>query len=406
MMKSKVILLLMAVAGLISIGLTSCGDDDDFTASIFDTKEYPLDRSLYTFPLDTFVKKNFLEPYNLKFIYRMEDIGSDLQKNLTPAKYEQSVKLAVLAKYLWYDVYKKYGTEVFLKENSPRIIHVIGSKNYNPSQGTEVLGVAEGGLKITLYNTNQLNENDIDMMNEYFFKTMHHEFGHILDQTHLRPTEFNLLSAGHYDAAGWQETPDSLSAGNGFVTPYASSATGEDWVETLANFITRDSISWERLLGSASYDWEQIDIDNRTDYTKQLVGVYDIDTIGYLNDRAQNGDLKIYRRVCARNADGTVALKDGKVEWLHRSGIDGKATILKKLELVQNWMQQYYGMSIYDLRREVQQRQYVTRPDGTFVLDQYGDFINNLTHPVSEGSSETVIESLLKEVEQYKSLMK
>ena len=101
-----------------------------------------------------------------------------------------------------------------------------------------------------------------------------------------------------------------------------------------------------------------------------------------------------------------MALKDGKVEWLHRSGIDGKATILKKLELVQNWMQQYYGMSIYDLRREVQQRQYVTRPDGTFVLDQYGDFINNLTHPVSEGSSETVIESLLKEVEQYKSLMK
>jgi hypothetical protein len=93
--------------------------------------------------------------------------------------------------------------------------------------------------------------------------------------------------------------------------------------------------------------------------------------------------------------------RDG--EWNYETN---SATILKKLEMVENWMQQYYGMSIYDLRREVQQRQYVTRPDGTFVLDQYGDFINKLTSPVSEGSTETVIQSLLKEVEQYKSLMK
>ena len=39
---------------------TACSDDD-LGASIYDTREYPLDRSVYTFPLDTFVKKNFLE---------------------------------------------------------------------------------------------------------------------------------------------------------------------------------------------------------------------------------------------------------------------------------------------------------------------------------------------------------
>ena len=89
---------------------SSCGEDD-LGPSIYDTTEYPLDRSLYTFPLDTFVKKNFLEPYNLKFIYKMEDVGTDMQKNLVPATYEKSVDLAVLTKYLWLDVYAKLAGE-------------------------------------------------------------------------------------------------------------------------------------------------------------------------------------------------------------------------------------------------------------------------------------------------------
>ena len=119
---------LFASTVVLGMGMTSCADDD-LGASIFDTNDYPLDRSLYTFPLDTFAKKNFLEPFNLKYIYKMEDIGSDLQKNLTPAAYDKAVDLAVLSKYLWYDVYSKLAgdKEVFLKLYSPRIIHVIGS---------------------------------------------------------------------------------------------------------------------------------------------------------------------------------------------------------------------------------------------------------------------------------------
>ena len=209
MMKNRFNILLVATLAIMA-GFTSCGNDDDFTASIFDINDYPLDRTQYSFPLDTFLKVNYLEPYNVSFIYRMEDVGSDMDKNLTPAAYDKSVDLAVLSKYLWYEVYEKYGTAEFLKKNSPRIIHVIGSKSYNPSQGTETLGVAEGGLKITLYNVNRLNPSDIDYMNEYFFKTMHHEFGHILDQTILRPTAFNLLSNSSYDASTWSDTPDSV----------------------------------------------------------------------------------------------------------------------------------------------------------------------------------------------------
>lgn len=302
-------LLLVAVT---TSGFIAC--EEDLGASIFDTKEYPLDRTTYTFPLDTFVKVNFLEPYNLRYIYRMEDVGSDKDKNLVPARYEQSMKLAVLSKYLWYDIYKMYAGELFLKENSPRIIHVIGSKSYNPSQGTETLGVAEGGIKITLYGANELDENNIDYMNQYFFHTMHHEFGHILDQTKLHPTAFNTISTGKYDAMGWSDTPDSVSCGRGFVTSYGSSGVNEDLVEISSTYITADTLQWIDLLNSASYEWEMIDTDhaNEGELLKAKFGsanyrptAAERDTVGYFH-QSDNGDNKIFRKACRRDADDNV----------------------------------------------------------------------------------------------------
>ena len=62
-MKKLNIFLLMIVA-VTTLNITSCSDDD-FTDTIFPVKSEVLDRSLYTFPLDTFVKVNFLEPYNI-----------------------------------------------------------------------------------------------------------------------------------------------------------------------------------------------------------------------------------------------------------------------------------------------------------------------------------------------------
>jgi substrate import-associated zinc metallohydrolase lipoprotein len=403
-MKRKFNYLLLIAVATLSLGFVSCSDDDDFDSSIFDTVNHPLDKTAFTFPLDTFVKVNFLEPYNLRFIYRMEDIGSDMRKNLVPAAYDKSCELAVLSKYLWYDVYKENSPETFLQENSPRIIHVVGSKNYNPTQGTEVLGVAEGGLKITLYNVNNLNVNDMDMMNEYFFKTMHHEFGHILDQTHLRPTAFNTISSGHYNATTWQETPDSVSIGNGFVSSYASSAASEDWVETLANYITMDSVRWLGMLNSASYEWEEIDHDKAL-YEDKMKGDYSRDTIGYLNVK-DNGDKKIYRRVCQRNGDGTVDLdEEGNVQWLNNSGIKGNEVILQKLDLVREWLKTYFGIELDKIRYVVQSRSYQKDADGKFVLDALDRPVNKLTLPLEEDpEGRTLIEVLLDGINKYKAL--
>ena len=403
-MKAKLSILIIAAVAMVSFTLGSCSDDN-LGASIFDTVDHPLDKSLYTFPLDTFVKVNFQEPYNVRYMYKMQDMSlssSDLQKNLTPCSYDKSVDLATLAKYLWFDIYKELANqhEIFLKKYSPRIIHIIGSKSLNVSQGTETLGVAEGGLKISLYNANNLSVDDIDMMNEYFFKTMHHEFGHILDQTISRPVLFNLLSNGQYDASGWTNTPDSVAAGRGFVSPYASSMAREDWVEVLANYVTRDTLSWNVLLGSAEYEWEEIDIESESAYKKLITPGCNLDTIGYYKaDKSGNGDNKVYRRVCVRNAAGNVEKdENGNPIWVHKSGIDGRSLILTKLDMVRAWLSNSYGISIDAMRKMVQQRTYLTDSKGDFVIKN-GKLVNRFSYNNYE-----LMNSLRNQVEKYKEL--
>lgn len=402
-MKNILKLCFAAVAVAVGTGVTSCSDDE-FTPSIFETNAAIdiLDRHSYTFPLDTFCKKEFLEPYNLKYIYKFEDKGSDMNKNLTPPDYDKSVDLAVLTKYLWYDVYKELAGDVFLKLYSPRVIHVCGSKNYNPSQGTETLGDASNGIKINLYNANNLDPTDVDDMNHYFFKTMHHEFTHILDQTYLRPNSFNTISNNQYDASGWADAPDSLKAGMGFSSSYASSAAGEDWAETMANYVTMDTIQWAQLLQSATYEWEEVDCESRKDYNELLTPGCSLDTIGYFKESA-NGEHKIYRRKCVRDANGHVALdENGQVVWLHESGVDGRATILRKVDIVREYLRTNYGISLDALRREVQTRTYLTDEEGNFVKDKYGKLINRLM--TVDEDNVTLLDNLRHEVYKFKDL--
>lgn len=390
--------------------ITSCSDDD-FGPSIFNTPDLPLNRSLATFPLDTFVKKNFLEPYNLRFVYKMEDIGSDLQVNLVPASYDNSVKLAVLSKYLWYDVYDKCAGDVFLKTYSPRIIHVIGSPSYNPSSGTETLGEAEGGLKITLYNVNNLNENDIDDLNEKFFKTMHHEFGHILAQNYSTPTDFNLLSNSTYNPIDWQNTPDSLAAAEGFVSPYASSQAREDWVEVLANYIVKDDKTWNGLINTAGYDWETIDT-TATAFNELVASGGNRDSIGYFYKVSANANQDIsqqqwtiQRKVIQRDAnDHPILDANGNIVYLEQDGIDGRSLILQKLEMVREWLKTNFNIDIEEIRKEVQQRQWVTDADGNYVVGANGRYINKLTAPLDTDPTKTLMDALLDEVNQYKAL--
>lgn len=419
----KLNILLFAFLAYVGVNSFVACSEDELGPTIFPAEDKPLDRTLGTFPLDTFIKKHMLERYNMKYIYRMEDVGADMQKNLVPAKYEKSVDLAILTKYLWLDVYDKLAgeKEVFLKKYAPRIIHVIGSPAYN-EDGSRTVGVAEGGVKITLMEANKLNVDEIEGangLNNLFFHTMHHEFAHILDQTYQRPTAFDLLSSALYDAA-WNDKHDSVQCSLGFVTPYGSSANREDWVEVLSCYVTYTQERWDNLLESASYDWEDVDMTaekydslfwNYEEKNGKWVKTtrkteYDIDTIGYLHELS-NYEYKVARKVVKRDADGWVqtdSLGNWQYDREHWDNIDGREVILTKLDLVRTWLKTNWDINLDELRREVQSRQYLTDSNGNFVRNEWGGYVNRLTQPYEGDPSKTLFEYLSKEIEDYKKI--
>ena len=186
-MKKQIIYSLLALT-TVCLGACNNNDEIDTANSIFSTE--PLERNAF----DYWLLDNYTYPYNIDFMYRMKDIESDHKYNLVPADYDKAVALSKIIKHVWMDAYVELAGMDFLRVYVPKTFHLIGSPAYE-SSGNMVLGTAEGGKKITLYNVNDLNikKINIEKLNEYYFETMHHEFAHILhlpvSYTHLRAHE-------------------------------------------------------------------------------------------------------------------------------------------------------------------------------------------------------------------------
>ena len=234
---------------LATLSLWSCSEDDLDPNSIFggtETGKVPNE-------FDTWLLENYTTPYNIEFKYRFEDMETDDTYNLVAADYDRSIALAKFTKYLWLESYEELLGPDFIRTYCPRLLFLVGSPAYN-TDGSVVLGTAEGGLKITLYNVNSisLTSIDVEQLNYWYFKTMHHEFAHILHQTKNYPTEFNEITPSGYQPTGWVNVDEQEALDMGFVSPYASSETQEDFVEIIAIYVTHTAEYWDNLVGSAS----------------------------------------------------------------------------------------------------------------------------------------------------------
>lgn len=227
--------------------LAACSEDALDSTSIFD-KGSQTPKTEF----DAWLQKNYVEPYNIDFKYRFEYKESDVSKNLAPADYDKAIALAKLTKYLWIESYEELMGRDFIRTYAPKVLNLIGSVAYD-SNGGVVLGTAEGGMKIVLYNVNSLDPANLDMdfLNEWFFNTMHHEFAHILHQTKNYPTDFNEISKSDYQSSSWVNLTDEEALAMGFVNNYASSETQEDFVQTIAFYITKSDEEWEELLDAS-----------------------------------------------------------------------------------------------------------------------------------------------------------
>lgn len=242
----KYIYILCMSAGLMT--LSSCGEDNPTGESIFVDQQAENQNDF-----DKWIYKNYTLPYNIKLIYKMQDIEADYDYTLAPADFEKSIKLAHIVKYAWMEAYDEVAGINFTRVYVPKILHFIGSPAYEQDTGTMVLGTAEGGLKVTLFMINSLTISRA-FLNTYYFKTMHHEFAHILHQTKSYDPDFDLISEGLYVNGDWYYYSDSEAHQLGFVTPYASSEATEDIAEMTAMYITKTATEWDAIITDAGED--------------------------------------------------------------------------------------------------------------------------------------------------------
>ena len=395
----KKLIYLMSLSALV-LTFSSCGSDDDFTESIFNTDIPVVDQTKTTAPFDQWLYDNFLKPYNVEVQYRFNFTASDMNFQLTPAEYGRSQLLAHFIRYLFYDVYTKYAGDDFMKRYGPRMFHFIGSTGYSPTTGTEVLGTAAGGVKITLYNVNEIKPwsetvsytgSDVEVLNERIFHTMHHEFSHILHQTKSYPITFGQVTSGTYDPIDWHERDSTTTHQLGYVTHYASSANYEDFVETLSCTITDTDARWmnriinaclpglrqgdkERVsdlidslevdLTAANAHWNNFTVYSESEYNEET-GVYDA-TDRLVLDVFRSGEQVVNKaktayvskyRYTENKKFTSFADFLAWVPYKTSDSLAGMNAILKKIDIATEWYTDRWGLHVFELRREVRNRQ-------------------------------------------------
>ena len=398
MMKMKKTIYALSLTALV-LCVCSCRSNDDFTDTIFDTEIPDVDENSATGPFDKWLYDNFVVPYNTEIQYKFNMPASKLEYLLSPAEYKKSQLLAHFIKYLFYDVYTKYAGDEFMKRYGPRIFHFIGSSAYSPTTGTEELGYASAGVKITLLKVNetklwsptdQYTAQDVDDLNEHQFHTMHHEFSHILHQTKSYPVSFGQVTPGDYDGRDWQKRDSVLSHTLGFVTQYGSSATYEDFVETLSCAITNTDCRWMYAIIDACANGGVKEGDKERVY--ELIDSLEIEGLDDSNKPWNNFTLKKetavdnetgeettrfvpdFHELDSRThaaAEGTktvtytvekkfTSFRDYLDNWVQidtGSETGGVNALLKKFDIATEWYTSQWGLHLFELRREVKQRQ-------------------------------------------------
>ncbi|MCT4614422.1 MAG: putative zinc-binding metallopeptidase [Marinifilaceae bacterium] len=199
--------------------------------------------------LDKWIYENLTQPYNIEVKYTWDDSELDDSKTLIPPSQEKVKPFLEAVKQIWIDPYEKHGGASFIKSYIPKQIMLVGSSNFN-SDGTVTLGQAESGRKITIFEIDQFDITNINILKKQFH-TMHHEFGHILHQTVMYPTEFGKITPGDY-TSNWTNVSAGDAFNKGFISPYSMLNPNEDFVEHIATFLTNSSAEYNEIIGKIS----------------------------------------------------------------------------------------------------------------------------------------------------------
>jgi len=287
-------LLAFAVGCGFTAAIVSCSDEALSSQSVITADQHDLTA------FDRWLQRNYVAPYNIRFKYRFEDNESDMNYYTVPSRYADAVMLAHIVKYTCIEAYDEVGGIDFTRAYFPKLIFTIGEWEYR-NNGTFILGTAEGGRKILLSGTNYLSQYiaNADDLNEYYLRTIHHEFTHILNQTKDYPAEFQLITGTAYVADKWSEAPlDKGYLQRGFITPYAQHSDKEDFAEMLSMYVCSPAARWEAWMAEAGTAGARA-ISAKLDIVKS----YMLDTFGIDIDQLRNSLQRRQKQVTSGYID-------------------------------------------------------------------------------------------------------
>ncbi|MFH6960037.1 putative zinc-binding metallopeptidase [Flavobacterium aquidurense] len=242
--------------------------------------------------LDKWADVNFLDPYNIKIYYEWNQNLVDDNRYLFPPTVEKVKPALEVVKKIWIDSYSTIGGVNFVKKISPREFVLVGGTNLNTT-GTQTLGLAEGGQRVTLFEIDYLNKKSRADVTR-FIHTIQHEYVHILNQT--KPFDeqawSKLTPAGY--TASWYIYSDAASRALGFITNYARLNIYEDFAETASIILISSKAEYAAILASVTDATAKANIKKKEAIVVQYYkDNFNIDFYALRDEAQKNTDLAI-----------------------------------------------------------------------------------------------------------------
>lgn len=227
-----------------SVSFSSCEKAEKLDASALNLGGDNWTKSI----VDIWIYDNLTKPYNIEVKYKWDRTELNMNKTLVPPRENLIVPVMTVLKDVWIEPYEFIKGVDFIKEIGQKQFVLVGSVEYN-SNGTIVLGQAEGGRKITLFEINNFDLSNMALIKS-MLKTMHHEFAHILHQKKMFTTLYAQVTPGGYDAT-WFNFTDAEVRPLGFISAYARNSVEDDFVEMVAVMLIEGKADFDALVNRA-----------------------------------------------------------------------------------------------------------------------------------------------------------
>lgn len=263
----KKINILLAISFFVTI--YSCSNEEALKNSNLDTSTPELSAT------DIWLRENYTTPYNIEVHSKWDENKVDFNRFLFPPTEEKILPAMEAVKEIWLDTYRQVAGDDFVKIIAPREILLVGGINLNPS-GTITLGLAEGGKRITFFNTDLVDLKDRDQLIR-FVSTIQHEYTHIINQTVPFDIEtYEQVTPSGYTAQ-WFNSSIAEARELGFISDYARSNESEDFAEMVTAILSNDTVTYNAIIDGIASEQAKADIRVKealvVDYFKSEFGV-------------------------------------------------------------------------------------------------------------------------------------